>query len=191
MRPKTITFNPIRLRDPKLKSVFERIINAGKAAVVVTHFDHFAEISDEARARIRELREIGVQFLNQGVLLKGVNDDEPTLIRTFANLHAIGLRPYYLFQTRPVLGASRFQVPLREGVTLVRAAQHNLSGIQKTFRYVMSHVTGKIEILGFDAKTDRLILRYHQAKDPNMVGLVFSKNCAADARWLDELTAVM
>ncbi len=187
MGTKTVTFNPLRLRDEKLKDVFRRIVDAGKSAVIVTHFDHFAEISDEAQTQIAELRHIGVQFLNQGVLLKGVNDDEETLTRTFAELHAIGLRPYYLFQTRPVLGASRFQVPLREGVELVRAAQRNLSGIQKTFRYVMSHVTGKIEIVGFDAGTDRLVMRYHQAKDPGKTGQVFTRPCSANAMWLDDL----
>lgn len=189
MGTKTITFNPLRLREPGFKGVFERIVDSGKTAVVVTHFDHFAEISDEARRHIREYREIGVQFLNQGVLLKGVNDDVETLTRTFADLHAIGLRPYYLFQTRPIVGASRFQVSLREGAALVRTVQGNLSGIQKTFRYVMSHVTGKIEILGFDTDTDRLVMRYHQAKDTANAGLVFTRDCPTDAKWLDDLSS--
>jgi lysine 2,3-aminomutase len=72
-------------------------------------------IPEESVENIRRLRELGVQFLNQSVLLSKVNDDAGILAATFAKLHAIGVRPYYLFQGRPVKAASHFQVPLRRG----------------------------------------------------------------------------
>src|SRR3954452_9852859 len=102
MGTKTIVFNPRRFREPEVRDLFRRIREAGKTPVVVAHFDHFAEVSAEARERVAELREAGVQFLNQAVLLKEVNDDSGVIAETFEAMHAMGVRPYYLFQTRPV-----------------------------------------------------------------------------------------
>src|SRR5215470_1241071 len=45
---KTTAFRPKRLEDPALPAMFRRINDAGKAAVIVAHFDHVGEISVEA-----------------------------------------------------------------------------------------------------------------------------------------------
>lgn len=183
---KTPAFNPRRLADQSLLEMFERIGAAGKRPVIVAHFDHFAEFSTDSEVRIRQYQSLGVQFLNQAVLLAGVNDDGDTLAATFEKCHAMGVRPYYLFQARPVLGASHFQVPLRRGVAIVRDVNRKLSGIQKTFRYIMSHETGKIEILDID-DCDNIYLRYHQCQQADRIGRVFSRYCPPDACWLDDL----
>ncbi len=183
---KTIAFYPPRFADAELPAFFERILEAGKTPVVVTHFDHLGEISDEAIKNIRKLRQHGVQFLNQTVLLNRVNNDGDIIARTFARLHEIGVRPYYLFQGRPVKAASHFQVPLREGIEVARGANARLSGIQKTFKYIMSHVTGKIEILDLGSD-NRIYMRYHQNKYPDKIGKVFSRPYVEGACWLDDL----
>jgi len=121
------------------------------------------------------------------VLLGKVNNDARILADTFAKCHSIGVRPYYLFQGRPVKGASHFQVTLREGVEIVRGINQRLSGIQKTFRYIMSHATGKIEVLGFDETEEQLFMRYHQSKKQENVGKVFSRPYREGAHWLDDL----
>lgn len=60
-----------------------------------------------------------------------------------------GILPYYVFPCRPVAGVvTRFQVPLREGYRIVEQAESMQNGQGKCFRFVLSHVTGKIEILG-------------------------------------------
>ena len=183
---KTIAFYPPRFADPALPGLFQRILEAGKAAVIVGHFDHIGEISDEAVANIQKLRAVGVQFLNQAVLLNRINDDAEILARTFARCHEIGSRPYYLFQGRPVKAASHFQVPFRRAVPIVRGINQRLSGIQKTFKYIMSHYTGKIEILDL-GDDGRLYMRYHQCKDASRIGRVFSRPCPDGACWLDDL----
>lgn len=182
---KAIAFYPPRFADPTLVPFFERILEAGKTPVLVTHFDHIGEISEESERNIRRLRQVGVQFLNQAVLLARVNDDPAILAATFEKCHAIGARPYYLFQARPVMGASHFQVPFDRGVQIVRGVKTRLSGIQKTFRFIMSHDTGKIEIL--DAVDGRLYLLYHQSKDAEKVGRLFSRRLVDGAGWLDDL----
>lgn len=182
---KTVAFSPKRLEDETLPPLFRRILEAGKTPVIVAHFDHVGEISPEAEHAIRKLRDCGVQFLNQSVLLADVNDDADILAATFARCHAIGVRPYYLFQGRPVKGASHFQVPLARGIEIARGINARLSGIQKTFKYIMSHVTGKIEIL--DLADGRVYLRYHQNKNALKIGRIFSRRHVEGACWLDDL----
>jgi lysine 2,3-aminomutase len=182
---KTVAFSPKRFDDERLPAMFKRIHDAGKAAVIVAHFDHIGEISAEAEQSILKMRALGVQFLNQGVLLGKVNDDPDILAATLAKCHALGVRPYYLFQARPVKAASHFQVDLRRGVEIVRGINQRLSGIQKTFKYIMSHYTGKIEIL--DLVDDRLYMRYHQNKTADKIGRIFSRPFVEGACWLDDL----
>jgi L-lysine 2,3-aminomutase len=119
------------------------------------------------------------------VLLARVNDDPEILAATFQKCHSMGVRPYYLFQARPVKAASHFQVPFERGVGIVREVNSRLSGIQKTFKFIMSHYTGKIEVL--DAADGRLYMRYHQNKHPENVGRLFSRRLVDGACWLDEL----
>ncbi|WP_442869435.1 KamA family radical SAM protein [Bradyrhizobium sp. CCBAU 11434] len=183
---KIVAFQPKRLQDPALRDVFRRIHKAGKTGVIVTHFDHVGEISVDAQRSIGLLRTQGVQFLNQSVLLANVNDDPEILAATFAKCHQVGVHPYYLFQGRPVKGASHFQVSLRRGLEIARGINQRLSGIQKTFKYIMSHYTGKIEILDLGAD-GRVYMRYHQNKIPEKIGKIFSRPYVEGACWLDDL----
>ncbi|WP_206073808.1 KamA family radical SAM protein [Mesorhizobium sophorae] len=183
---KALAFEPKRFEDPALPALFQRVHEAGKAAVIVTHFDHIGEISGDAERNILSLRTQGVQFFNQSVLLAKVNDDPEILAATFAKCHQMGVRPYYLFQARPVKGASHFQVSLRRGLEIAHGINQRLSGIQKTFKYIMSHYTGKIEILDLGAD-GRVYMRYHQNKVPEKIGRIFSRPHLEGACWLDDL----
>lgn len=183
---KMVAYEPKRFEDPTLLALFQRIHEAGKAAVIVTHFDHIGEISVDAERNIRSLIAQGVQFLNQSVLLAKVNDDPEILAKTFAKCHQMGVRPYYLFQGRPVKGASHFQVSLRRGLEIAHGINRRVSGMQKTFKYIMSHYTGKIEILDLGAD-GRVYMRYHQNKAPEKIGKIFSRPYLEGACWLDDL----
>jgi KamA family protein len=183
---KAPVYSPERFSDADLPGLFERIQQAGKTPVIILHVDHAGELSDEARACIRRLRSVGVQFLHQAVLLRQGNDEPEVLAALFTEMHSLGVRPYYLFQARPVRGATHFQVPLGRGVQIVRAVIRRLNGLERTFRYIMSHSTGKIEILDL-AEDNRLYMRYHRSKDAEKTGQVFSRAYRDGACWLDDL----
>jgi L-lysine 2,3-aminomutase len=87
-----------------------------------------------------------------------------------------------------VKAASHFQVPLRRSIEIVRGINARLSGIQKTFKFIMSHYTGKIEILDL-AGDGRVYMRYHQNKTADQIGRIFSRAYVEDACWLDDLPA--
>jgi hypothetical protein len=74
------------------------------------------------------------------------------------------------------------------GAEIVREVCLLLNGLEKTFRYIMSHATGKIEVLDL-AEDRRLYMRYHQAKDAALIGRIFSRPYRDGAAWLDDLPA--
>ncbi len=115
-----------------------------------------------------------------------MNDDPDILAATFEKLHSLGVRPYYLFQARPVKDTLHFQVPLRRGLEIVHNVNKLLSGIQKTYRYIMSHYTGKIEILDI-GEDNQVYMRYHQSRDIRKIGIVFSQSYREGACRLDDL----
>jgi len=78
-----------------------------------------------------------------------------------------------------------FIVPLKEGYEIIENAKKNMSGLSKKFKYIMSHITGKIEIVGVE--NDYLYLKYHQAKNRKNIGKFFKKRLTPFAGWLDDL----
>ena len=79
------------------------------------------------------------------MLLKGINDDAEVLISLSQRLFAAGILPYYLHQLDRVTGASRFEVPIETGLSLMTVLRTRLPGYLVP-RYVK-------EIPGEDAKS--------------------------------------
>lgn len=173
------------LSDDGLVRILKRHTNPNRRLIIQTHYNHPKEITEEATACIATLIKNGIMTHNQTVLLKGVNDDPHILSDLKSSLISIGVHPYYLFQCRPVLGSLHMQVPIVKGYTIVEEAKSYLSGPAKMFKYIMSHRSGKIEIVGLD--DERVYLKYHQAKNPKKVGKFFSLQRVDYACWFDEL----
>ncbi len=182
-------FYPMRIyEDKKLLEMLKKYSTPNRRIYLVTHFNHPKEITEESKKAIDALLDSKVITSNQTVLLKGVNDDPKVLAELMKSLVQIGVVPYYVFQCRPVKRVkSHFQVPLKEGYKIVEGAKRNLDGHAKRFKYIMSHKTGKIEIVGLDEENDIIYLKYHQAKDDKNVGKFFAKKLTPNAGWLDDL----
>ncbi len=178
-----VTF-PMRLEDdlPEILGEFAEV----KRIYVVTHYNHPREFTEESVNAIKRLIDNGIVVSNQAVLLRGVNDKPETLAELHRCLVRNGVVPYYVFQCRPVKRVkSIFQVPLKEGYEIVEKAKSMLDGHSKRFRYIMSHKTGKIEIVGIE--NNYIYLKYHQAKDKTMLGKIFRMKLTENAGWLDDL----
>jgi len=98
----------------------------------------------------------------------------------------IGCAPYYLFQGRPTSGNEPYEVPIVRGWRIFQEALSLGSGLMRRPRFVMSHASGKVEILAVDDK--RMYMRYHRAKDPADDGRIMVFKRDDDAYWLDDLT---
>jgi len=181
-----VTFPQRISEDEELLNELKRYSSKFRRIYIVTQFNHPREITPQAVEAIDELMKAGVVMSNQTVLLKGVNDDPDTLAKLQNGLVSVGVSPYYVFQCRPVKRVkNHFQVPLVEGCKIVEDAKKELNGHSKRFRYIMSHRTGKIEILGITG--DEIYFKYHQAKDVDQLGNLFMRKIDPTAGWLDDL----
>ena len=169
--------------DEELLSLFSQY-SKKKKLYFSTQFNHPRELTPEAKRAVDALHDANVILHNQTVLLRGVNDTPETLAALMSGLTGFGVTPYYLFQCRPTAGVqSLFQVPVTEGYDIVEAAKARLSGYSKRFRYVMSHHTGKIEILG-KTGDGRMVFKYHQAKEKKNQGRLFVETLSDTDCWL-------
>jgi len=174
------------LQDEKLLSVLKKYSTPRKKLYISTQFNHPRELTERSIRSINKLLRRSIIINNQTVLLKGVNDDPDIMAELQNKLSGIGIIPYYVFQCRPVKRVKQsFQIPLYKGWTIVKKAKHKLNGPSKRFRYVMSHRTGKIEILGII--DDEMYFRYHEARDSKNLGRLFKRKINYTAGWLDEL----
>ena len=173
------------LEDNSLTDLLKKY-SQKKRLFVVTHFNHPREITEKSTLAIDKLIESKIIVNNQTVLLKGVNDDSRILSELQSKLVQIGVNPYYIFQCRPVKRVKHhFQVPLYKCIKIVEDAKKELNGHAKRFRYIMSHKSGKIEILGI--KDEEIYFKYHQAKNPEKIGKMFTRKLDKTSGWLDEL----
>lgn len=179
-------FNPFRvLDDNSLQDVIGMYSTPQTRIYLMTHFDHPRELSEPAIQCVDRLLRSGAICANQCPLIRGVNDDPAVLSDLYRRLSWIGCPPYYLFQMRPTLGNEPYSVPIVRGWEIFREALRFGSGLARRARFVMSHETGKIEILGVDCK--RIYLRYQRAKDPMLRGRFLAYKRNDEARWLDDL----
>lgn len=173
------------LKSDRLIQIIKKY-NQKKQIYIVTHYNHPRELTKDSLESIRLLQETGAVIRNQTVLLRGVNDKSEILQELFSKLSSHGIMPYYLFQCRPVRGVKdQFQVPFKEGLDIVNNAKTMLNGLAKSFRYGLSHVTGKIEIIGM-ADEKKMIFKYIQAKDIRNSGRVFIREIKDEQAWLPE-----
>ena len=183
-------FDPWRmLGDPELQALFRGQSTPRKRIYLMAHFDHPRELTDAAVEGIDCFMRNGVICVNQCPLIRGVNDDPVVLSTLFRELSWIGCPPYYVFQCRPTAGNEPYAVPIVRGWEIFREALRHGSGLARRARYVMSHASGKIEILAVD--DEHIYARYHRAKDAANRGsfMVFKRN--DEAYWLEDLQPIV
>jgi lysine 2,3-aminomutase len=180
-------FNPYRIiDDPGLLAMLGRYSTARRRIYFMTHFIHPRELTDAAVQAVDLLQRAGAITANQAPLIRGINDDPEVLARLFSRLSFIGSAPYYIFQCRPAVGNKPYTVPIEQGYEIVEQAKAHVSGLAKRLRFVMSHQTGKIEVIGKGG--GYIYFKYHRAARDADNGrfLVFESN--PDACWLDDYT---
>ena len=107
------------------------LLKKTKPLWLIPHINHPAELGKEQKEALNACIEAGIPIQSQTVLLKGVNDDENTLIKLFHSLACMGIKPGYLFQLDPAAGTSHFRVPLKEALELWESVEQKLSGLSR------------------------------------------------------------
>lgn len=182
-------FNPWRvLDDQPLLDLLGLHSQPGRRIYLMAHFDHPRELTPPAIEGLAQMQRRGVRIINQCPLIRGINDHPAVLRELFQEMAWIGAPQYYIFQGRPTAGNAPYEVPLVEGYQLIQQARLGCSGLESQARFVMSHATGKVEMVGLDRK--HIYLRYHRAHAKADHGrlMVFRRDDTAS--WLDDLVAV-
>jgi L-lysine 2,3-aminomutase len=135
------------------------------------------------------LQEAGVVTVSQTPLLKGVNSDPLVLGDLFNKLSYIGVPPCYIFQCRPAIGNRGFALPLEAGFEIFEQARMQCSGLAKRARFVMSHASGKVEVVGID--NNRIYMRYHRAANYAEKARFFAFKRNPQAYWFDDYREVV
>ncbi|MEM9100840.1 MAG: EF-P beta-lysylation protein EpmB [Pseudomonadota bacterium] len=102
--------------QPKLKTIF------------VLHINHPNEIDHSVENALSKLREVGVQLLNQSVLLKDINSDAKTLANLSEKLFELNVIPYYLHTLDQTMGTQHFEVAPNKITSLYKALLAELPG---------------------------------------------------------------
>ena len=182
---KVPAFNPFRiLNDQSLLEMFRKYSTNEKKIYVMAHFNHPRELTDKAVEGLNALMHAGASLVNQTPLVKGVNDDPDVLADLFSKLSFIGVPPYYVFLCRPTLGNETYSIPIEKGYEIFEKARIRCSGLAKRARLVMSHESGKIEVIGMTE--DQIFFKYARSANPedNARFLAFYRN--PNAAWFDD-----
>ena len=178
-------FNPHKIvNDPSLHEMIKTYSKDEKKIYIMAHFNHPRELTEIAVKGLNMLMQSGAIVVNQTPLIKGVNDDPDVLAELFNRLSFIGVPPYYVFLCRPTLGNEPFAIPVEDGYEIFEAARNKCSGLAKRARLVMSHETGKVEMVGMS--DGQVFFKYNRSAnvENNAKFLVFESN--PDAYWFDD-----
>jgi KamA family protein len=178
-------FNPMRIyEDPELLDLIRTYSSPEKRIYVMAHINHPREMTEQAKRGFEALHQAGAIVVNQTPVLRGINDDAAVLGELLDKLSWAGVTPYYFFVNRPVAGNRDFVLPLERVYELVEEAKARTSGLGKRVRLVMSHTSGKIEILAIEG--GKAYLKYHQSRE-GKYGKLMILDCPPDAEWFDDL----
>jgi lysine 2,3-aminomutase len=83
------------------------------------HFSHPDEITPEVKQVCERLADVGIPLGSQTVLLKGINDDVPTMKALMHGLLKIRVRPYYIYACDLVPGTSHFRTTVNKGLQII------------------------------------------------------------------------
>ncbi len=112
---------------------------------MVLHSNHGNEIDNIIAKKVLQLKQAGATVLNQGVLLKGINDTVEAQVALSERLFAAGILPYYMFTLDPIEGGAHFDISIDTAQRLMGQVAQKLPG------YLMPRLAK--EIPGEPAKT--------------------------------------
>ncbi|WP_394181908.1 EF-P beta-lysylation protein EpmB [Marinomonas posidonica] len=115
---------PVRISD----ALLTRFSKSRLDIVMVWHINHANEVDQEVIEAAFKLKKIGVTLLNQGVLLKGINDTVQAQVDLSEAVFSAGILPYYLFTLDPVAGAAHFDLSVETAQQLMGKVAAELPG---------------------------------------------------------------
>ena len=135
---------------------------------VNTHFNHYREITAEAKEACERLADGGFPLGNQSVLLRDVNDCPRIMKKLVQELLAIRVKPYYLYQCDLSQGIGHFRTSVARGMEIIENLRGHTSGLAvPTFVVDAPGGGGKIPVMPnylLSYSDKRIILRNYEGE---------------------------
>ena len=96
---------------------------------VNTHFNHYDEITLQAKQACERLANAGIPLGNQSVLLRDVNDCPRIMKKLVHELLKIRVKPYYIYQCDLSSGISHFRTSLSKGIEIIESLRGHTTGM--------------------------------------------------------------
>jgi len=96
---------------------------------VNTHFNHYCEVTAEAKTACEKLVDAGIPVGNQSVLLRDVNDCPRIMKRLVHELLLIRVKPYYIYQCDLSKGIGHFRTSVAKGIEIIEALRGHTTGM--------------------------------------------------------------
>ncbi|MFC7326497.1 KamA family radical SAM protein [Marinactinospora rubrisoli] len=171
--------------------LFEKVVASGKNLAFMAHFSHPNEMAPPlVQEAVRRIRGTGAVIRTQAPLIRTINDDSATWESMWRTHVRHGMVPYYMFVERDTGPQDYFAVPLARAYEIFRGAYQNVSGLARTVRGPsMSATPGKVCVDGIAeiAGEKVFVLRFIQARNPDLVGRPFFARYDESAVWLFDL----
>ena len=145
--------NPNLITD-KFSEILARYNNplSHKNIACTVHINHPDELTPEVIKSLPRLTSRGITVWTQTTLLKGINNDEETMLKMYQIFRSVNLIPYYLIHTMPMIGTSHFRTSVERGIKIMRHLEQ-YSGHERPI-YIVIPSVGKVHLTG------NSILRY-------------------------------
>lgn len=174
-----------------LLRLIEKLVAAGKHVAVMSHFNHWVELSTPmVEEAIRRLRSAGANIRTQSPVVRHINDSSDVWQKMWRRQVRLGLIPYYMFVERDTGPKDYFAVPLARALEIYQRAIRKVSGVARTVRGPsMSATPGKIEVQGVTTIHGQkvFVLRMIQARNPEWAYQPFFAKYDPKAIWIDDL----
>lgn len=116
------------VQPQRITPALTRILKRYHPLWMSLHFTHPDELTPEVAEACARLADAGIPLGSQTVLLRGVNDDVPTMKSLVQGLLRIRVRPYYLYQCDPISGSAHFRTPVEKGIEIIRGLRGHTTG---------------------------------------------------------------
>jgi EF-P beta-lysylation protein EpmB len=119
---------PVVIPDRITAELCEVLEKTRLNTILVTHINHANEIDSALKRAMTRVKASHTTLLNQGVLLKGVNDSVDAQVELSHALFAAGILPYYLHVLDKVQGAAHFYIRDEQAKAIIHGLIARVSG---------------------------------------------------------------
>ncbi len=119
---------PVVIPDRITDELVDTLEQTRLQVILVTHINHANEINLELKQQMARLRAVNVTLLNQGVMLKGVNDSVEAQVELSETLFDAGILPYYIHVLDRVQGAAHFFIDDQKAKAIMSGVIERVSG---------------------------------------------------------------